>query len=154
MNAKIASNQTGCVFYDGECSFCAGWAQLFERVLSKRGFALATLQSGTSIMPVARALQREQSAMGRQDARPTFTGMRLQLADGCELGGSTALVAIARRIWWAWPLFALAQIPGVMLLLHAAYRLLAAKRHCISGACSLTCKELNHHRHTAFFELP
>ena len=61
--------------------------------------------------------------------------MRLLLADGRELGGADALVEIARRIWWAWPLFALAQVPGVMLLLHAAYRQVAANRHCISGAC-------------------
>ena len=61
--------------------------------------------------------------------------MCLQLAGGRELGGADALVEIARRIWWAWPLFALAQLPGAMLVLRAGYRKFAANRHCLRGAC-------------------
>jgi len=31
--------------------------------------------------------------------------MRLRLRDGRVFGGAAAVVEIARRIWWAWPLW-------------------------------------------------
>ena len=46
-----------------------------------------------------------------------------------------ALVAIARRIWWGWPLFLFAKIPGVLPLLRSVYVEVAARRNCIGGVC-------------------
>jgi predicted DCC family thiol-disulfide oxidoreductase YuxK len=129
INAK-----TGLVFFDGECALCRGWARRFERVLERAGFALATLQS--------------------RQAGAEVTGMVVLTPDGQCFGGADGVVQIARRLWWAWPLFALAQIPGAMALLHAAYRRLAANRHCLGGACKMRKPALAHRRHKVFFEMP
>lgn len=112
----------GEVFYDAECSLCTGWAYRFERTLAKRGFGLATLQSR---IPAP--------------ARP-LTEMRLKLTDGRELGGADALVEITRRIWWAYPLWLIAKIPGGMPLFRAGYRVLAANRHCFNGGCLIPAR--------------
>ena len=44
---------------------------------------------------------------------------------------------IARRIWWAWPLWAVSRLPGAMRPMHAAYRWLARRRGCANGACRI-----------------
>ena len=64
--------------------------------------------------------------------------MRLLLTDGRSLGGADAIVEIARRIWWAWPLWVISRFPGVMGILRAGYRILAANRHCANGVCLIT----------------
>jgi alginate O-acetyltransferase complex protein AlgI len=117
INAKAS-----LVFYDGECVLCTGWAHRFERVLSRRGFAIATLQSGR---------------IGTD-----MTEMVVLTPDGQRFGGADGLIQIARRLWWAWPVFALAQIPGVMPLLCAGYRGLATNRHCLNGTCRM--RKSNH----------
>ena len=153
MKAKLTTGRKGCVFYDG------------ERALARRGFAMATLQNSAGVPPARRALQREQSeieplrlaslGLGRRDARPTleFAEIHLQLADGCEFGGANALVEIARRIWWAWPLGMFIGLPGIKTMSAAFYRCFACRRHCLGGACMLP-GQAPHHRHTAFLEIP
>jgi predicted DCC family thiol-disulfide oxidoreductase YuxK len=61
--------------------------------------------------------------------------MRLLLADGRVLGGADVVVYLARHIWWAWPLYLFAQVPGARRLLWGMYRWIAAHRHCTSGQC-------------------
>jgi predicted DCC family thiol-disulfide oxidoreductase YuxK len=119
VNTEITDNKIGWVLYDGECSLCTRWARRFDRTLRHHGFALATLQSKRA---------------GNFD----LSEMRVVTPDGRAFGGADAVIEIARRIWWACPLFALAQIPGVMPLFRAVYRWLAANRHCIGGACSIS----------------
>ena len=50
---------------------------------------------------------------------------------------------IARRVWWAWPLFALGQVPGMMILFRAIYRFIAARRTCLGDACQLPVQAAN-----------
>ena len=52
-------------------------------------------------------------------------------------GGAEAILQIARRIWWARPLFALGGIPGARPLLSKVYRAVAKRRTCLVGACKL-----------------
>ena len=52
-------------------------------------------------------------------------------------GGAAAVVEIARRIWWAWPLWALSRLPGAMRPMHATYRWIASRRSCANGACTI-----------------
>ena len=47
--------------------------------------------------------------------------MKILLRDGEIYGGADALVEIARAIWWLWPLFIFAQIPGAKALLRKTY---------------------------------
>jgi alginate O-acetyltransferase complex protein AlgI len=63
--------------------------------------------------------------------------MALVRRDGRVFGGADALVQIARHVWWAWPLFAVAHVPGMRAVLRAGYGGLAARRHCFGGACAV-----------------
>ncbi len=61
--------------------------------------------------------------------------MELVTSDGKILGGADAVIELAGQIWWGWPLWALAQIPGSRPLLRALYRGIAARRYCVGGGC-------------------
>ena len=118
----MTDNSVGTVLYDGECSICTGSVRRFRRVLRAAGYGLETLQNARPGKPM--------------------TEMLILKPDGRTIGGADALVEIARRIWWAWPIFALAHIPGMMPLLRVTYRKFAANRYCMNGACRLTGRKL------------
>ncbi len=111
------------VLYDGECPLCIKWAQRMGPPLARRGIKLATLQTPW----VAQKLNLP--------AGVPPVEMGVIRADGSYLGGAHAMLYVARNIWWSWPLFALAQIPGVTPLIAILYRYVAARRHCIGGKC-------------------
>jgi predicted DCC family thiol-disulfide oxidoreductase YuxK len=113
------------IYFDGECRFCRATLRRFERVLVRRGFTFVPLQSAGA----ARLL-------GVSDEH-LLDEMRLRLADGSVLGGATAVAAIARRIWWAWPLWAASRVPGVMTLMDVAYRWVARNRYCLDRPCEV-----------------
>ena len=77
-----------------------------------------------------------QKQLGLKPGEP-LVEMKLLTEDGQIYGGADALAQIARRIWWAWPLFALTQIPGTAILLRGIYQRIAANRNCIGNACQL-----------------
>ena len=113
----------GWVLYDGACRLCTGGARRFGRLLRKHGFELAALQTPwvsehLGLTPGSDPVE-----------------MIVLLPDGKVFGGADGIVQITSRIWWAWPLFALARIPGVMPLLRVMYRRVAANRYCFNGAC-------------------
>jgi predicted DCC family thiol-disulfide oxidoreductase YuxK len=111
------------VFYDAECEFCVNAARRFERILARRRFELVPLQ-----VPGAAA---EFGVPNDQ----LLAEMRLRLRDGRVFGGAAAVVEIARRIWWAWPLWALSRLPGALRPMHATYRWIARRRSCANGVC-------------------
>jgi predicted DCC family thiol-disulfide oxidoreductase YuxK len=147
-NTDSIVGTAGWLFYDGQCPLCRAAARRFGRILARRGFGLRPLQSPG-------AAQR----LGL-DERDLIREMRLLLADGRNLGGADAVVEISRHIWWAWPLWLFSHLPGANPLLHASYRRLAAKRHCLGGRCGIepakgstkACEPRS--RHSAFFEMP
>jgi predicted DCC family thiol-disulfide oxidoreductase YuxK len=113
------------VFYDADCKFCVKAARRFERVLARRRFELVPLQvPGTS------------AEFGVPEDQ-LLAEMRLRLRDGGVFGGAAAVVEIARRIWWAWPLWALSRLPGAMRPMHATYWWIARRRSCANGACGI-----------------
>jgi predicted DCC family thiol-disulfide oxidoreductase YuxK len=123
---EVTETAQGWVLYDGECPLCTNAARRFDGLLHRHHFNLAPLQA-------AWARQR----LGLKAGEPLME-MKLLAEDGRIFGGADALVQIARRIRWAWPLFVLAQIPGAMILLRAIYRRVAANRQCLSGDCRVT----------------
>jgi predicted DCC family thiol-disulfide oxidoreductase YuxK len=124
------------VFYDADCRFCVKTARRFERVLTRRRFELVPLQ-----IPGASA---ELGVPGDQ----LLAEMRLRSHDGTVFGGAAAVVEIARRIWWAWPLWALSRLPAAMRLMCATYRWIARRRSCTSGACEIRPRGSLHRGHS------
>jgi predicted DCC family thiol-disulfide oxidoreductase YuxK len=106
----------GWLLYDGSCPSCRRFAAWLEPILTRRGFDLAPLQSAWVTECLGEAMSLRE--------------MKVLTLAGESLGGADALVFLARRIWWAWPLHLLAQIPGVMPIFRGAYRVCADRRHC------------------------
>jgi predicted DCC family thiol-disulfide oxidoreductase YuxK len=144
VNTETTEIIRGWIFYDAGCAFCSGWAECAHDVLARRGYHLAPLQAGW-----VRAL------LGLQDDAPLLE-MKLFTSDGRILGGADALICIARSIWWAWPLFLLAQIPGIKPILRIIYHWMARNRHCLGNHCRLPVRHPDPRRHGAssFYELP
>jgi predicted DCC family thiol-disulfide oxidoreductase YuxK len=113
------------IYYDDECRFCRGMLQRFGRTLARRRFTFVPLQAPGA----SRVLGVPEEHL--------LDEMRVRLDDGAVCGGASAVMAIARRIWWAWPLWAMSRVPGTMPLLNAAYRWMARNRHCLTGACEV-----------------
>jgi predicted DCC family thiol-disulfide oxidoreductase YuxK len=114
----------GWLFIDSDCPSCTRFARRFCRMLERRGFGLARLQD-----------PRAQALLMLANHQPLLE-MRLCTAEGLHFGGADALIYLAGRIWWAWPIYALAQIPGMRLLLRAGYRAVAKRRACTSVFCN------------------
>lgn len=133
-DAKGRSASRGWVFFDAGCGFCSGWARRMHATLESRGFGLAPLQS-----------LRVRALLNLPDAE-LLGEMRLLMPDGTVLGGADALIYLARNIWWAWPVYALAQLPGIRTLLLSSYRWFAARRHCLSSTCAVGSNSPATHR--------
>ena len=116
--------QRGWVLYDGDCPMCVRLAGRFSSVLRRRRFDLAPLQT-----PWVR------SRIGlREGERPTE--MLVLTNANRLLRGADAAVFLARRIWWAWPLWVWAQLPAAMPLIRCGYRWVARNRACFGGQCA------------------
>jgi len=114
----------GWVFFDADCAICTSLARRFRRTLEKRGFVLAALQDprvGLLLgIPRDRLLLELRVLTGTDDIH----------------GGADAIVFLARKIWWAWPLYVVGQLPFARGILDASYRVIARHRHCSSASCS------------------
>jgi predicted DCC family thiol-disulfide oxidoreductase YuxK len=108
----------GWLFFDAECRFCTRFARLLEPILTHRGFAVAPLQDPRV------------SALLGMPPQELLRQLRFLHSDGCQSGGADAILSVAREIWWARPLVWLAEIPGALPFLRAAYRSVAAHRNC------------------------
>jgi len=122
-DSKGRRARAGWLFFDADCAFCIALARRMARILVPRGFALAPLQDRR----VADLLGLPQEELLRE--------MRVLTVAGKHYGGADAVIFLASCVWWAWPLVALAQLPGVTSLLRAAYRRIAARRSC-AAACA------------------
>jgi predicted DCC family thiol-disulfide oxidoreductase YuxK len=118
----------GWIFFDRDCSVCTSLVRRFRRTFEKRGFGLAALQD-----PRVAALL----ALPPEDL---LREMRVITNEGEIHGGAEAVVYLASQVWWAWPLYAAAQLPGVPRILDAGYRWFADHRPCFSGTCSVARK--------------
>ena len=116
------------MFYDAQCRLCVAGATRLSGVLARRHIDLVPLQSpGASALLV---VPEEQ----------LLVEMRLRLRDGTVLGGAAAVVEIARRIWWASPLWAISRLPGAMRPMNAVYKWVARNRTCLNGPCSVEAR--------------
>jgi predicted DCC family thiol-disulfide oxidoreductase YuxK len=113
----------GWVLFDAQCQFCSAFAQRLGPLLRRHGFALAPLQT---------PWVKEKLKLSDEDL---LSEMRLLTCKGEIYGGADALIAIARQIWWAWPLYLLSRIPLVKPALATAYRWIARRRNCVTRYC-------------------
>ena len=128
----------GWVYYDGDCGMCVEFARRLKRRLLGRGFGFSPIQVGSVSAGGSGSLSTEQWIREELSlpAESPVTEMLVR-AEGRLLRGAEAVVYLARWIWWAWPLYAIAHLPGVLPVLRIAYRWVADRRHCLSGACRL-----------------
>lgn len=118
----------GCVLYDGECAFCARWIEFWRGPLARNGFSVAPLQS-----------ERLQEKFHLAD-HELLNDIRVLTPEGNLVNGADAYLYVMRRIWWAWPLFAIFSVPGLNFIFHRGYRTVANNRYCIAGKCRVPAK--------------
>jgi predicted DCC family thiol-disulfide oxidoreductase YuxK len=123
--------ERGWICFDRDCTICTSLARRFYRTFEKRGFGLAALQDPR----VAALLALPPNQLLKE--------MRVVTTEGQIHGGAEAIVYLAKQVWWAWPLFAIAQIPGVSQILGIGYRWVADHRPCSSGTCSVAQKRVS-----------
>ena len=123
-DAKGSRARRGWVCFDRDCATCTWLARLFRPALLKRGFGLAALQDPRV------------AVLFRMRIEELLREMRVVTSKGEFYGGADAVVYLAKQIWWAWPVYALSRLPGMLPLLRGGYRWFAAHRHCASNACS------------------
>jgi len=120
----------GWVFFDRDCTICTSLARRFRRTLETRGFGLAALQD-----------PRVQALLALPPAE-LLREMRVATCEGQIYSGAQAVTYLARQIWWAWPLYAAAKLPGAGRILDFCYRWIADHRKCLNGSCSMTTRRI------------
>ena len=115
---RKAASLRGWIFYDGECRYCIAAATRFERLFARRGFHFLPLQT-----PWVEA------RLGLSPGAP-LDEMRVLTKDDLDLGGADAVIFLAKEVWWTWPVYLLAHLPGARTLLDRAYRWVAIHRGC------------------------
>jgi predicted DCC family thiol-disulfide oxidoreductase YuxK len=113
----------GWLFFDAECGFCTRVARLLSPTMKRRGLALAPLQDPRVANLLG--LRREELLLEIKFLSP----------DGRQYGGADAAVALAREIWWAWPVVLLAKVPWLMKSFRSLYHWIAARRRCSAMSC-------------------
>ena len=123
--SKAVLPRVGWVLYDGACGFCFRWVHLWEKVIERRGFALKDLQSAVDDGSLEIPQQKLMDDI-------------LVLSPNGELqSGADAYLFVARRIWWAWPFYAIFRLPGFNWMLWQGYRWFNRNRYRISRHCAL-----------------
>ncbi len=128
----------GWVVHDGDCGVCQRLVRLVGAALVRQGFAFETLQA-----PWMAARLHISYGIAPEDL---LKELRVLTADGHALGGADAIIFLARRIWWLWPLWALAHVPGMRPLLRIGYRCFARHRHRISDRLGYSACRVEEHR--------
>jgi predicted DCC family thiol-disulfide oxidoreductase YuxK len=115
----------GWVLYDGHCGFCSRWVNFWGPTVGRHGFKIAALED---------AWVGEKLKMPYKEL---VTDIRLLTASGELVSGANVYLHVARRIWWAWPFYAIFSLPGFNWLIHVGYRWFARNRYHISDACRI-----------------
>jgi predicted DCC family thiol-disulfide oxidoreductase YuxK len=115
----------GWILYDGRCGFCIRWVHLWEKVVERRGFALKDLQSA-----------RDDGSLNVPQ-ESLLDDIRVLTREGDLVSGAEAYLHVARRIWWAWPFYALFSLPGFNSVLWWGYRWFNRNRYRVSRYCPI-----------------
>jgi predicted DCC family thiol-disulfide oxidoreductase YuxK len=134
----------GWILYDGDCPLCIHLAQHYGPALRRRHWELLPLQT---------PWVQERLGLSRE---ALLNEMRVLMPDGQSFGGAEAVVRIARRFWWGWPLWMISQLPGTTAMLKVIYAQVAAHRHLLKVTCDTKCsgRERQRRRCRVFMEFP
>jgi predicted DCC family thiol-disulfide oxidoreductase YuxK len=119
------SSVNGVVLYDGACGFCTDWLRHWTPILHRHRYGVDTLQAPW----VAQRLGMNVDEL--------LSDIRLIRPDGTLISGADVYLDVMRRVWWAYPLYAVCRLPGFNAVFRNAYRSFARNRYCISGQCSI-----------------
>jgi predicted DCC family thiol-disulfide oxidoreductase YuxK len=124
-NLQPAGNPKAWVLYDNQCGFCSRWVESWGPTLAKRNLGIAGLQERWVV---------ERLGLPEHEL---LHDIRLLTTKGHIVSGADVYLYVTRRIWWAWPFYAMFSLPGFNPLLHLGYRWFARNRHRISTTCGL-----------------
>jgi predicted DCC family thiol-disulfide oxidoreductase YuxK len=122
---SAALPREGWILYDGGCGFCFRWVNFWKEVVGRRGFAIKDLQSASADGTLQIAKEH------------LLDDIRVLTRDGALESGAGAYLYVARRIWWAWPFYAIFSLPGFNSALWWGYRNFNRNRYRISRHCPL-----------------
>jgi predicted DCC family thiol-disulfide oxidoreductase YuxK len=117
--------RAGWILYDGACGFCSWWVRSWQKVVEAQGFAVKDLQSADADGSV------------KIPAENLLDDIRILTPSGELVSGADAYLYVARRIWWAWPFYAVFSLPGFNWALWRGYRWVNRNRYRISPHCAL-----------------
>jgi len=117
--------RSGWILYDGGCGFCFRWVHFWKEIVERRGFAVKDLQSAWE----EGSLQIPQQNL--------LDDIRVLTPTGSLESGADAYLFVAKRIWWAWPFYAIFRLPGFNWILWRGYRWFNRNRSRISRHCPL-----------------
>ncbi len=117
--------RVGWILYDGQCAFCSRWVHFWKNAVEARGFAITDLQSAAA----SGILQVSQENL--------LDDIRVLTRSGTLKSGADAYLYVTRRIWWAWPFYAIFRVPGFNWGLWRGYKWFNRNRHRISRHCPL-----------------
>ena len=114
----------GWLFFDAECRFCSGIATWLMGPMKRRGLAVAPVQDPRvgSLLGLSQGERRRAICFVRSNDRRYM--------------GASAVLAVARELWWAWPLMGMARFPGMMSVIDSGYRWIARHRRCRAEHCT------------------
>jgi predicted DCC family thiol-disulfide oxidoreductase YuxK len=115
----------GWILYDGACGFCFRWARFWKKTVELRGFAIKDLQSASA------------EGILRISQENLLDDIRVLTRDGKLESGANAYLFVARRIWWAWPFYAVFSLPGFNWILWRGYCWFNRNRYLVSRHCRL-----------------
>jgi predicted DCC family thiol-disulfide oxidoreductase YuxK len=121
-----APSRNGSVLYDAGRGFCSRWLKFWTPTLLHHGFSVGALQDADSWVTEKAPLP----------AAELLADIRLIAPDGALLSGANVYLQVTRKIWWAWPFYAVFSLPGCNRLIHLGYRWFARNRYCVSRALS------------------
>lgn len=122
---SAAMRESGWILYDGDCGFCYWWVHFWEKTVAKRGFALKDLQSAAA------------DGTLKISGDKLLDDIRVLTRDGRVESGADAYLYVTRRIWWAWPFYAIFRLPGFNWVLWRGYRWFNRNRYRFSRQCPL-----------------
>jgi hypothetical protein len=89
---------------------------------------------GLNVAPLQSDWVRERTGLGTDQL---LSDLRLLRPDGSLLTGPDVYRYVMRKIWWAYPLYLLSNVPGFRQVFDWSYRTFARHRLRISSTCGL-----------------